>query len=186
MSNTSTDDAVSARKAEQEARARVAEIKDFHGHLLIYLLVNLMLVGIYLATGADHFWPIYPILGWGIGLVSHAASTYGMFGFVNSEWEERKVREIMLQNQHGLSADQVRSLLRQEMASERVSLPSADALKRIDERLRNLEAIVTSRDWDELPSHSELLRPEVGTELSEEETEPDAATEAARLARRVR
>ena len=187
MSTTSKDDALSAHEAEQEARKRVAEIKDFHGHLLIYLLVNLMLVGIYLATGSDHFWPIYPILGWGIGLVSHAASTYGMFGFVNSEWEERKVREIMLQKQHGLSADQVRSLLRKEMASERASLPSADALKRIDERLRNLEAIVTSRDWDELPSHSDLLRPEDSIEPSEKEAEePDTATEAARLARRVR
>lgn len=186
MSTTSKDDALSARDAEKEARKRVAEIKDFHGHLLIYLMVNLMLVGIYLATGSDHFWPIYPMLGWGIGLVSHAASVYGMFGFINSEWEERKVREIMLQKQHGLSADQVRTLLRQEMANERASLPSADALTRIDERLRNLEAIVTSRDWDELPSHSDLLRPEGGSELSQEEAESDTASEAARLARRVR
>jgi class 3 adenylate cyclase len=42
-------------------------------HLTTYLLVNLMLVGIWAASGAGYFWPIWPILGWGIGLGCHAA-----------------------------------------------------------------------------------------------------------------
>src|SRR3954454_24220388 len=42
-------------------------------HLTTYLLVNLMLIGIWAAAGGGYFWPIWPILGWGIGVGCHAA-----------------------------------------------------------------------------------------------------------------
>lgn len=186
MSTNRTDKPPSVKDAEEEARERVAEMKAFYGHLLSYVLVHIMLVGIYFAAGGGHFWPIYPMLGWGIGLASHAASTFGAFGVFNQSWEERKVREIMLQKEHGLSADQVRLLLKKEMAAERTLMPSADELRRIDDRLRNLEAIVTSRDWDELPSHSGVLQADLEREEPGEESISDPAEDAARLARRVR
>ena len=43
------------KDVEEEARKRVSEIKAFYSHLLSYMLVNLMLVGIYLATGSDRY-----------------------------------------------------------------------------------------------------------------------------------
>jgi hypothetical protein len=39
-------------------------------HLRAYIGVSLMLVAIWALTGADYFWPIWPILGWGIGVVA--------------------------------------------------------------------------------------------------------------------
>lgn len=42
-------------------------------HLMIYALVNLFLVGIWAASGGGYFWPIWSILGWGIGVAAHAA-----------------------------------------------------------------------------------------------------------------
>lgn len=42
-------------------------------HFTIYALVNLMLIGIWAASGAGYFWPIWPILGWGIGVAIRAA-----------------------------------------------------------------------------------------------------------------
>src|SRR3954466_3736587 len=42
-------------------------------HFTTYLLVNLMLIAIWAAAGGGYFWPIWPILGWGIGLGCHAA-----------------------------------------------------------------------------------------------------------------
>ena len=42
-------------------------------HFTIYLLVNLLLIGIWAASGGGYFWPIWPILGWGIGVGCHAA-----------------------------------------------------------------------------------------------------------------
>jgi class 3 adenylate cyclase len=42
-------------------------------HATVYVLVNVMLIAIWAASGGGYFWPIWPILGWGIGLGCHAA-----------------------------------------------------------------------------------------------------------------
>lgn len=34
-----------------------------------YLAVNGLLIVIWFATGAGYFWPMWPMLGWGLGLV---------------------------------------------------------------------------------------------------------------------
>ena len=37
-------------------------------HVVAFIAVNLMLVAIWAATGAGYFWPMWPLIGWGIGL----------------------------------------------------------------------------------------------------------------------
>jgi class 3 adenylate cyclase len=49
-------------------------------HSTIYAIVNLMLVAIWAASGGGYFWPIWPILGWGIGLGCHAAPLLALGG----------------------------------------------------------------------------------------------------------
>jgi hypothetical protein len=39
-------------------------------HVRAYLGVSVMLVAIWALTGAGYFWPIWPILGWGIGVLA--------------------------------------------------------------------------------------------------------------------
>jgi 2TM domain len=82
---------------ENQARARaIASLKkkaDFRNHLLTYLMVNTMLVVIWFMTGASFFWPIIPILGWGIGVVFHAQDVYG--GNQISEADIRREMEQM-------------------------------------------------------------------------------------------
>jgi len=51
--------------------------QSFKTHLAIYLAVNLGLIGIWAASGGGYFWPIWPILGWGIGLGCHGAPLLG-------------------------------------------------------------------------------------------------------------
>jgi class 3 adenylate cyclase len=46
---------------------------SFRIHLTVFILVNLMLIGIWAASGGGYFWPVWPILGWGIGVGSHGA-----------------------------------------------------------------------------------------------------------------
>ncbi len=46
-------------------------------HVRTYLLVNALLIAIWALTGADYFWPIWPMLGWGFGLASHALAVRG-------------------------------------------------------------------------------------------------------------
>jgi class 3 adenylate cyclase len=42
-------------------------------HATIYVIVNVMLIAIWAASGGGYFWPIWSMLGWGIGLGGHAA-----------------------------------------------------------------------------------------------------------------
>jgi len=58
------------------ALARIERKQEFYGHLLAYVLVNAMLIGIWAVSGAGFFWPIFPLLGWGIGIAFHAWDTF--------------------------------------------------------------------------------------------------------------
>ena len=58
------------------ARARLIKRREFVAHLSAYLLVNAFLMSIWVITGAGFFWPVFPILGWGIGLFFHGWETF--------------------------------------------------------------------------------------------------------------
>lgn len=45
---------------------------DFRVHLLIYVLVNGFLTVIWAMNGGGFFWPMFPIVGWGIGVAANA------------------------------------------------------------------------------------------------------------------
>jgi len=66
---------------EQERReAAVKRLKakrEFWQHVVIYVLVNSLLVVIWAVTNeGTYFWPMWPLLGWGIGLAMHAWDTF--------------------------------------------------------------------------------------------------------------
>ena len=59
------------------ALAQLKKRRDFRGHVLVFVLVNTFLVTIWAVTdGHGFFWPIFPIAGWGIGLVMNAWDVY--------------------------------------------------------------------------------------------------------------
>jgi 2TM domain-containing protein len=84
----------------QLAIKRLKEKRDFKSHLLAYLLVNAVLVVIWAMTTPSFtfFWPAFPMLGWGIGLVFHAWNVYG------TQYSEEQVRREIehLQGPRGL------------------------------------------------------------------------------------
>jgi hypothetical protein len=55
---------------------RLKAKREFQGHLLAYVTFNLLLVSIWFVTSQGFFWPVFLILGWGIGLVMHAWDVY--------------------------------------------------------------------------------------------------------------
>jgi hypothetical protein len=61
----------------EQAIARLKKKRDFRSHVFIYVAVNAMLVVIWAVTGAGFFWPIFPILGWGVGVAANAWDVYG-------------------------------------------------------------------------------------------------------------
>jgi class 3 adenylate cyclase len=42
-------------------------------HATVYVVVNVLLIAVWAAAGGGDFWPIWVLLGWGIGLGAHAA-----------------------------------------------------------------------------------------------------------------
>jgi hypothetical protein len=69
------------QEVQQEPRAqavsRLERTRDFRVHVSIYVAVNTMLVSIWAVAGAGLFWPIFPMLGWGIGVAANAWVVYG-------------------------------------------------------------------------------------------------------------
>ena len=46
---------------------------SFRIHAWIFVMVNVLLIGIWAAAGGGYFWPVWSILGWGMGLAGHYA-----------------------------------------------------------------------------------------------------------------
>jgi hypothetical protein len=67
------DDGEGRRKA---AVKRLKDKRDFKSHVVVYVIVNTLLVVIWALSGAGYFWPIWTIVGWGIGLAFHAWNAY--------------------------------------------------------------------------------------------------------------
>jgi uncharacterized ion transporter superfamily protein YfcC len=61
----------------EQAILQLKKKRDFRTHIVIYVLVNTMLVVIWAVTGAGFFWPVFPILGWGVGVGANAWDVYG-------------------------------------------------------------------------------------------------------------
>ena len=72
------------------AKERVKELKGFYGHIAIYALFCIVFITLnYMSTSFP--WAIFPIAGWGIGVISHA---FCIFGF-GKHWQDRKIKELM-------------------------------------------------------------------------------------------
>ena len=74
----------------QQAKVRAG----FKNHLTIYPIVIVMLWSIWVFTGGvnTHPWPIYPTIGWGIGVISNYLSAYKFSNTAKKEYEKLKAR----------------------------------------------------------------------------------------------
>ena len=96
---------------EHQARLHVKKLRRFYTDILIYTVVNLGLILIWAISGGGTFWPIWVIVGWGIGLSVHAFSLGllpqidVMVPFLTTEWEEQEVRRLMKEEKKPKSAE---------------------------------------------------------------------------------
>lgn len=49
--------------------------KSFAGHIRVYLVFSVFFVAIWALSGFGYFWPVWPMLGWGLGVAAHWASS---------------------------------------------------------------------------------------------------------------
>ena len=81
-------------KRYQKARERVEALKGFYGNLAAYLVVIPFLAWLNYRT-TEFPWVIFPMMGWGFGLLMHGLEAYGYNPLWGKRWEERKIRELM-------------------------------------------------------------------------------------------
>lgn len=78
---------------DETLRARALENikkkREFASHVAAYVLVNAFLVVIWAVSGAGFFWPVFPLIGWGIGLLFHGWDVY------QGEPSEARIRREM-------------------------------------------------------------------------------------------
>lgn len=60
----------------QRAKERVEERLGFYRHATIYVAVNLFLLGLNWFRSPGHWWAIWSVLGWGIGLAAHGLQVF--------------------------------------------------------------------------------------------------------------
>ncbi len=77
---------------------------SFKRHLFTYLVINAFFVALWMFSWwrndmQIHFWPFWPIAGWGIGLVFHGLDAYGALGMMSStEREYEKLKQQQEKN----------------------------------------------------------------------------------------
>ncbi|KRC30860.1 2TM domain-containing protein [Acidovorax sp. Root219] len=82
---------------ENLARRRAGAKFGWFIHATVYVLVNLLLVSLSLSSGRH--WAVFPLAGWGIGLLVHGMAVFFLAG--GSNWHERMVqseRDRIVQN----------------------------------------------------------------------------------------
>jgi uncharacterized membrane protein YdjX (TVP38/TMEM64 family) len=84
----------------ERAKRRVGEITGFYRPLLVYVLVNVLLFVLNILTSPGNLWFYWPLLGWGTGIVAHAALVFGSGRLWGESWRERKIKQLMEKEQH--------------------------------------------------------------------------------------
>lgn len=77
--------------AYQNASKRVKELKGFYGNLTSFCLIIPFLIVVNLWTAPQYHWFWWAIMGWSIGLISHALRVFGIGG----NWEEKQIQKIL-------------------------------------------------------------------------------------------
>ena len=80
-------------KTELRAIEQVRDIKGFYSHAIKYIVVITLLFIINLATDRNYIWAWWPMLGWGLGLLSHGLNVFEVFNFFSPAWEKRQVEK---------------------------------------------------------------------------------------------
>jgi hypothetical protein len=74
-------------------------------HATVYVAVNVLLITINLSSASGHLWFRWPLLGWGIGLATHAVAAFSLTE-QRREWRATRRR---LRNEFRATRQKLRS-----------------------------------------------------------------------------
>lgn len=82
-----------AEQQEKDAFDQVRKLRGFYLHLMKYVVVNLGLLAINLIFSPHTLWFYWVMLGWGLGLLSHAFRVFQPVRVLGPDWEKREVEK---------------------------------------------------------------------------------------------
>ena len=78
---------------EELAISYVRDIKGFYSHFIKYVIITAFLFIINFLTSPSYIWAWWVMLGWGIGVASHALSVFEIFSLFSPSWEKKKIEK---------------------------------------------------------------------------------------------
>lgn len=93
-SNASANPSPDLREREEKlAFKHVRKVKAFYLHVVRYVFVLAGLALLNWFSSPHYWWVVWVALGWGIGLLAHAARTFAFLPFFGADWEKRQVEK---------------------------------------------------------------------------------------------
>ena len=89
------------QEAYERARKRVEAKIGFYVHLSVYIAVNILLVIVNISTSPQYLWFKWPLIGWGIGVISHALGVFVFTGgsTIKEQMIEKEMKKEALKKQ---------------------------------------------------------------------------------------
>jgi hypothetical protein len=89
------------QEAYERARKRVEAKIGFYVHLSVYIAVNILLVIVNISMSPQYLWFKWPLIGWGIGVISHALGVFVFTGgsAIKEQMIEKEMRKEALKKQ---------------------------------------------------------------------------------------
>ncbi len=116
----------------EKAQKRVAAKKEFFIHLLTFCCVMPALFVVNFMVTPEFWWIVFPLIGWGMGLIGHYVSAFGIPGVIGRDWERKELEKEMDR------LDEEEGILYEE---EEDTLP--------EDQLELKEPIQLRKKWDE-------------------------------------
>lgn len=76
MKSTTMNTPLSSQEIDKLARRRAGAKLGWYTHAAVYVLVNLVLLGLSANGLGARPWSVFPLLGWGLGLTLHGLSVF--------------------------------------------------------------------------------------------------------------
>jgi uncharacterized membrane protein YdbT with pleckstrin-like domain len=82
----------------ERAKKRVNQLKGFYTNLMVYIVVIIFLAVVNYLTSPGIWWFLIVAFIWGIFVVAQGISVYRKRGLFSKEWEDKKIKEYMEQD----------------------------------------------------------------------------------------
>jgi hypothetical protein len=80
------------RLTDTQLRQLAHKRVEFRSHLIVYCVMNTALWVIWWFTGHGYPWPMWPLVGWGVGLLFHYLFDYRAASFFSEDEEYEKLK----------------------------------------------------------------------------------------------